>query len=618
MIPARLSVPTHMLPPPTGRVRILPDSVINKIAAGEVIERPASVVKELVENSLDAAAQRVEVEVEAGGRALIRVADDGSGMSRDDALLSLHRHATSKIRDDQDLFAISTLGFRGEAIPSIAEISRFEVLTGERGAVAGTRLIVDGGSIEACEDGPNPGGTEILVRRLFWNVPVRLKFLKAPPTESGHITDTVTRLALARPDVAFRLVSDGRTVLDLAAAPSLAARAAAVLGPDARGRVQDIDARSGDLRLLGLVSDPSLHRATAAGLYLYVNGRPVKDRTMTGAVLGAYKGVIPRGRYPVAVLFIELPTDRVDVNVHPAKAEVRFRDSGAIWGFFRARLTESFKKVERGIWETPEAAPQRPEPSTPPGPVPVTPGAQGSLRLPPRPGPSFATPPPRTLQSRAMDLAPPPAPPAQAVGPAQSKPDSRRFSDLQVLGQLDGTFLLCQQGHDLVVIDQHAAHERVVFEHLRTSTQERPPISQRLLLPELVEMDRATLTVLADRTDLLGSLGLEVAPWGEETLAVHAVPAGVDPGRIRRLLRDVADQLLSGAVPKAATDLRWQLASVCACHTAVRAGDRLSADEVRALFRQLDEVDFGYACPHGRPLMVRFPRVEVERWFHRD
>lgn len=614
---------------PTSRVRILSDSVINKIAAGEVVERPASVVKELVENALDAGARRISIDVEAGGRSLIRVCDDGFGMSRDDALLSLQRHATSKIRDEGDLFTVTSLGFRGEAIPSIAEISRFEVSTGEPGSTLGTRLIVDGGSIEACEDGPNPGGTEVVVRRLFWNVPVRLKFLKSPPTESGHITDVVTRLALGRIDVAFRLTSDGRTVLDVPLGGDLASRVEGLLGADCRGHLQAIDAVSGDLTLAGLVSDPSFHRATATGLYLYVNGRPVKDKTMTGAVLGAYKGVIPRGRYPVAVLFVGLPKDRVDVNVHPTKAEVRFREPGALWGFFRNRLTESFKKVQAGIWVTPEAIPQ----------VPASAASQGSLQLSPRPVASapWRPPPtpyesPRSVASRAMDQAPasglqPPSSPGVTVGGGSpgtrlsgrsDGSDYPRFSDLSLLGQLDGTFLLCQLGHDLIVLDQHAAHERVVFERLRKSSREHPPPSQRLLVPDLVDMDRSTLALLTDGADLLASLGVEVAAFGDDTLAVHAVPAGVDPGKVRRLLRDIADELLSGAAPKAVDELRWQLASVCACHTAVRAGDRLSPEEVRALFRQLDEIDFGFACPHGRPLMVRFPRPEVERWFHRD
>lgn len=655
------------------RIRILSDALINQIAAGEVVERPASVVKELVENSLDAGARRVEVELEAGGRALIRVSDDGHGMSRDDALLCFERHATSKITTTDDLFAVQTLGFRGEAIPSIAEISRFELRTGERGAEVGTEVIVDGGRIERCEDSPNPGGTEIRVRRLFFNTPVRLKFLKAPPTELGYVTDLVERLALSRPDVGFTLRADGRVVLDVPPGQDLHRRAFTILGKEAEANLRPLETTSGDLKLRGLVSAPTFHKASSASMALFVNGRVVKDKTMTGAVLGAYRGIVPRGRYPVCVLFLDVPSDRVDHNVHPAKAEVRFRDPQAIWGFFRARIQDLWRDESAGVFASPDARQassivQRPSSSTT-GSPPTTAAAridQATLRLGgPRPPPSAPTwswdgPPavvphdrveaPRpspTIPFSPRSAPPVPSPPGLAPteptgkdtdppghpreddrtgeGPPPLSPSSSfdapafagRFSELHPIGQYGGTFLLLQAGADLVVIDQHAAHERVVFEQLRRADRARPP-SQRLLLPDLVELDRASLHLLLDRTDLLGTLGLEVAAFGERTLAVHAVPAGIDPKKVRRLLKDVADELKAGAVPRSPDQLRDALASVCACHTAVRAGDRLQVEEVRALLRQLDQVDFGFACPHGRPIMARFERREVERWFVRD
>lgn len=626
----------------SARIHILSDSLINQIAAGEVIERPASVVKELIENSIDAGARRIEVELEAGGRASIRVTDDGVGMHRDDALLCFQRHATSKIRDTDDLFSVTTLGFRGEAIPSIAEISRFELRTGERGALTGTEVVLDGGHIERCDDVANPGGTEVRVRRLFFNTPVRLKFLKTPATELGYVTDLVERLALSRPDLGFRLLSDGRTILDAPPDQDPYTRCVLVFGREAAPHLRAIDTSSGDLRLRGWYSDPSFHKAASSSMALFVNGRAVKDKTMTGAVLGAYRGVIPRGRYPVCALFLDLPGDRVDHNVHPAKSEVRFRDPGAIWGFFRARLSEGWKDLGAGHWAEPEVrraddpssmAPIRfaqptqherptklasPEPRGPLGQLwdrsqpswtaPIVATAQADLVA------SHSAAPAETIARGETDETASPTTPAASPNGGLH---AARFVDLIPLGQYGGTFILCQQGADLVVIDQHAAHERVVFEDLRRA-QEGPPLSQRLLVPELVELDRAAVHLLADRADLLATLGLEVAEFGQQCLAVHALPAGVDIKKARRLLRDIADELRAGQLPRAPDQLRYQLASVCACHTAVRAGDRLSTEEIRGLFRELDRVDFSFACPHGRPIMVKFERREVERWFVRD
>jgi DNA mismatch repair protein MutL len=615
------------------RIRVLDDSVINKIAAGEVVERPASVVKELLENAIDAEASRVEVDVEGGGRTGITVSDDGIGMSRDDALLALRRHATSKIRSDADLFSVHTLGFRGEAIPSIASVSRLELLTGQPDQDAGTRIVVDGGQVGRVEDAPNPGGTEIKVGRLFFNTPVRAKFLKSPRTEMSHLTEAAHRIALACPHVAVKLRSDGRTLLDAPPSAELGPRVAAVLGRKAAAGMRPLQAVRGDLRLEGLISEPSLHRSAASGLYLYVNGRFVKDRTLVGAVLSAYRGIVPRGRYPLAVLFLDLPTERVDVNVHPTKVEVRFQQSGEIWRFVGASLNDAISGMGAG-GELPEA---RPEPSGP-----IWSGRAPRLPL------------GRSLASRAMDRAVPGSDPAggapdplgraaapsvhegkacsgraaswmdrldravergDAWGTGRARP---RFSELEFLGQFDRTFLLCQAGRELVVLDQHAAHERVIFERLRSSAG-RAPI-QRLLVPELLELDRDRTAAIAEVLPLLHGLGVEMSVFGEDTVALQGVPLGLAPARLRRAILDLAEEVLTGAgrERRVVEALRYEIAALVACHSAVRAQDSLSADEARTLLVQLDRIEHAFACPHGRPTVVRFPRDEVARWFVRD
>ncbi len=659
------------------RVRLLDDAVINQIAAGEVIERPASVIKELVENAVDAGATRVDVEVEKGGRALISVIDDGSGMSREDALMALERHATSKIRDAGDLFAIQSLGFRGEAVPSIAAVSRFELITGEEGDVAGTRIVVEGGRVETVEDAPNPGGTEIRVRRLFFNTPVRTRFLRSPRTEMAHVVEAVQRLALAAPSVAFRLVSDGRTVLDAPRAHDLRTRAAAIVGKKAAAGLIPLQAERGELRLEGLVSDPSLHRAANNALYLYVNGRFVKDRTLVGSVLSAYRGVIPRGRYPVVVLFLDLPPDRVDVNVHPTKVEVRFVDGSAVWRLVGAAVTDRLAAAMPGR-ESPDARPDASGPE----------GGPGTGGFGPVTGRGPLLPFGRSIASRAMDAAPPalddgPADPLgraaaddpdDAAGPGEGPGracggraatwldklrkatedgtawgggDRPRFAELRVLAQYDRTFLLCELGRgpgagargspfrgagraggrvagrdsQLVVLDQHAAHERVMFERLRARAGAGKARTQRLLVPELLELDRSRTTALAEEAGpLLAEIGVEVSAFGDDVVALQGVPAGISSKRVRRTVEDLASEILAGAgrERRVVDELRYEIAALLACHSAVRAGDVLSPDEIRTLLVQLDAIDHAFACPHGRPTLVRFARDEVARWFSRD
>ncbi|MEE2829951.1 MAG: DNA mismatch repair endonuclease MutL, partial [Myxococcota bacterium] len=504
------------------RVQLLSDALINKIAAGEVIERPASVVKELLENSVDAGATRVEIRVEDGGRSLISVLDDGLGMSRTDALMSLERHATSKLRNEGDLFRIDSLGFRGEALPSIAEVSRFELLTGTDGSEVGTRLVLDGGVWGEIEDAPNPGGTEIRVRRLFFNTPVRLKFLKTPRTEMHHVLDTVQRVALSRPNIALRLVSDGRAVIDVARDDTLLDRVRRVLGKAVSRGLHPITGARDNLRLEGLVSGPALHRSSRSSLFFFVNGRFVRDRTVVGALLAAYRDILPRGRYPVAVLFLDLPPEDVDVNVHPTKVEVRFRDSSEVWRFIGGTLSDFLE----GLVDGPEVQGELPGTaaaeavSRPAAPIIQGDGSEAPAPSPPPPSPwPLAAEPRRAfggqedLASRAMQRAVPgassaavasavasaepgpvlldplgagegpgplPVPPGrawpwaerlarrEAAGQAWGKGESRpRLSRGELRGRFAGRWILWEASDELLLVDPVAAHRRLLFSNLQ-------------------------------------------------------------------------------------------------------------------------------------------------------
>lgn len=534
-----------------GRIAVLPDSLINKIAAGEVIERPGSVIKELVENSLDAGAGRIDVYVEGGGRALLRVVDDGCGMGRDDARTCLERHATSKIRSDADLFAIDTLGFRGEAIPSIAEVSRFEVITGERGADAGTRIVVDGGVWERIEDAPNPGGTDIAVRRLFFNTPVRLKFLKAPRTELGHISAVVLRMALAHPEVAFRLEVDGKGVLDLPRADSLRERVRKALGKRTAEGMEALQAEDGPIRLEGLVGVPSLHRSGNGGLYLYVNGRAVKDRTLVGAVLAAYRGLLPPGRYPVVVLFLDLPPEDVDVNVHPTKVDVRFQRNREVFRFLGAALTDVLARADAG------------------------------------PAASLFP----TSRGRQLTLG--------AARPVPTQP-AEDLGALRAIGHYAGRWLLAQGGDRLVVVDAVAAHERVLYERLLADA---PVGTRRLLVPELLELEEAQVERLDSARDLLSGLGLEIASFGGDTLALHAGPRGAHPQRCRGAL-----------VALPARFDRTTAAAHFASWLALDPEEPLTDAEQRLLLSALRRCADPRRSPWGTPVLARFGPDEVARW----
>ncbi len=586
-----------------GRIRRLPDDLANQIAAGEVVERPSSIVKELVENALDANATRVTVDVDNGGTTLVRVSDDGDGMPPEDALLALERHATSKIARIDDLLALGTFGFRGEALPSIASVSRLLLRTRARGSAEGISVFVDGGGAARTEPAGGAVGTTIEVRDLFYNVPARRKFLKATGTESAHVGDVVLGAALARPDVTFVLTRDGRVVREYLRTGSRAERAAGAVSSEG---LVSCRASRGDIVIEAMLAPPERARAGATGLSILVNGRPVKDRFLARAVAQAYGSVLEGGRYPVGVVWLDVPPGVVDVNVHPQKAEVRFADGRAVFDAItrelHAGLARAFglpalganpyaghlrNALSAGALATSGGAPFAPGAERePPSRSEAHPGLFGAASL-------FATP-----GAPAPDL---------ALFATEGLYGSLRF-----VGQIKGTYLVCEGTDGLYVLDQHAAAERVTFDRLRLAHAERGVGMQRLLVPAIVELSASEVVLLEEHAEEIGRLGVEVRAISDASVAVHGVPDLLlrqDPSRI---VRDLAAELsrTAGRPFKGAVDL---VLATMACHGSVRAGDALGREEAEALLRALDRVDFAGHCPHGRPLIMRLAFSELER-----
>lgn len=597
-------------------IRILEDRVVNRIAAGEVVARPASALKELIENSLDAGAHDLRIALRAGGRSLLQVVDDGCGMDRNDATMCLERHATSKIREFEDLEEVRTLGFRGEALPSIAAVSRFELVTRPHDHDTATRVSVEGGRVGSVEAAGAPPGTRISVRSLFFNVPARRKFLRTVPTELGHCLEAVTRAALIRPDVDVEVTHDGRTALRAPRTIDRARRARALLGAHGRSLLA-AEFRSGDVEVEALVSPVGVHRGSARGSsYLYVNGRFVQDAVVRRAVTEAYRGIVPKGRYPVVVLEVRLPPSKVDVNVHPAKTEVRFRSARDVARLISDGLRTALES--HGIQRAPAIAPRpirsmregAPRPAPPPAPEPPRPSAL--------PAPDLLTrvpaqPPTPLLPPALAQESPPPVytPSAEGLLPVP------RFSDLRVVGQVARSWILTEGAGEIVIIDQHAAHERVTLHRLQQTALEGNRGGQRLLQPVLVEVPAGRAEALEAHLSLLEDFGLEVAPFGDRTFAVKQVPSelrGADPTRI---VLDLADDLADGGAGRPLQKLREKALATLACHGSVRAGQTLSPYEMRELLRALDQVDFS-VCAHGRPVCIRLSSTELERRFHRS
>jgi DNA mismatch repair protein MutL len=583
-----------------GIVRLLPPEVANQIAAGEVIERPASVVKELVENALDAGAARIAIRIEGGGADLVEVADDGCGMEPDDARLALERHATSKVRDASDLQAVRSFGFRGEALPSIASVSRLTLLT-SAGGEAGTEVRVEAGRLASAGPVAHPRGTTVRVEGLFHNAPARRKFLRSPGTEASHAIDHLIRLAAAHPAVAFRLTSGGRETFLWPAAAGLRERAAQILGPSEAAALLDVDRSEGRPRVRGLVSAPSLTRASTRDARLFVNDRPVRDRRLLHALQEGAATVVPRGRSPVAFLFLEVPAEEVDVNVHPAKSEVRFARPGALHDLVlravRQALTSSrpFATLGgRGLDLLPAGETETGSPGT---------------DLPPMAGPGVAEP----RDAFAVTAATRDARPAREEPAGPAIPLER----LTPLAQFRDTYILASAPDGLVIVDQHAAHERILYERLLADAAARRLERQRLLFPLLLEVSPAERQALEEARDLFEDLGFTLSGFGPGTLRVEEIPGMLKATAAEGLLRELLADFLDRTQGRAAGDLRHRIAATSACHAAVRAHEALPGPALDRLVRDLLEARSPMTCPHGRPTILRLPIERLEREFRR-
>ncbi|HEX7090409.1 MAG TPA: DNA mismatch repair endonuclease MutL [Longimicrobiales bacterium] len=591
------------------RIQILPDSLANQIAAGEVVERPASVLKELVENALDARATRIEVSLLNGGKTEIRVADDGSGMGREDALLSLDRHATSKISRPEDLQNIQTFGFRGEALPSIASVSRLVLETAEPGGV-GTRIRIVGGRIQAVEDCARQPGTTVVVRNLFFNVPARAKFLRTAATETRAAVEALTNLALSNLSVAFRLESNGRQLMELPPAPDLASRVAALWGDDVAARLVAVQERRGNVSVAGLVDRPDAALAGPRRVHFFVGGRPIRDRGLAIAAERAYATTIPQRARPSLLLYVELPPGAVDVNVHPTKAEVRFRDRFAVEAAVEAAVRAGLATLESAA--TLDSRPALPQLRTPrsswPEGAPRGPGFGGS--------PGAAAPDAGQLAFfvPAAGIAG-----AEAGGPAESaSPPAAMPAARPALWQVHDSYIIAETRSGLLIIDQHSAHERVLFEELMRRFADGGAEGQRLLFPLTLRLSPAEQALLDEIRPFLARAGFEIEAFGGRTMIVHAVPQPHPYFDPEKCLRDMLAELVAGSeLTRAARNQHERIAMTYACKAAIKAGQRLSEAEVQELFERLFATELPYHDVHGRPTIIRLSLQELERRFGR-
>ncbi|MGH9787683.1 MAG: DNA mismatch repair endonuclease MutL [Candidatus Acidiferrales bacterium] len=640
-------------------IRILPDDLVNKIAAGEVIERPASVVKELLENALDAGAKRVMVEVEAGGKRLIRVSDDGSGMSHDDALLAFERHATSKLKKVEDLLAIATLGFRGEALPSIASVARLVLETRPAGQAVGTRIEIHGGRMLAAKEVGCAPGTQVTVRTLFYNVPARRKFLRSETTELGHVASLVTHYALAHPEIHFTLKSGDHTVLDAPAVSTLPERAFQVLGRSGMEELIDLGeftaplpaARpdtwfqqepaepepAGVITLRGFVSRPQVQKASANTIYIFINRRFVRDRILLNALREAYRHILPARAYPMALLFLELPPHQVDVNVHPQKIEVRFRHQSFVHDFVHEGVRQALTAA-RPVARLP--VPQESfAPSRPAGP-PKQSWTGEERRAGWRASPSPRAPLPEAIPLAAdappvepLELAPERLPPQEqrlpfsvparpdsaGVAPPRSAalPSAADVTNLKPLGQIANSFIVAVNDAGLWLVDQHVAHERVLFEGHVRARHAGAVEGQRLLTPVVIELTPAQEALWERIHEELESNGFELDTVGPRAVAVKAAPAGIAAGGIERLLREIFDNVEREARQVSLEALRQQIAASVACHAAIKVNMPLTPDKMAWLLSALAETENPATCPHGRPIVLQYSLRDIQRAFKR-
>jgi DNA mismatch repair protein MutL len=582
-------------------IRQLPPNLINRIAAGEVVERPASVVKELVENAIDAGASRIDVVAHGGGLSLIRVTDDGSGMDRGDLVLAVERHATSKLKDD-DLSHILTLGFRGEALPSIAAVARLTIMSRARGADQAHEIAVDGGRKGELKPAAIGEGTRIEVRDLFYATPARLKFMKSERAESAAIADVVKRLALANPEIAFSLSTGDRATLRLDPCPPGLldhglARLGRILGEEFVTDALTVRAARGSAAVVGFAGLATLHRPNSLGQHLVVNGRPVRDKLLAGAVRGGYGDLVPNGRHPMLALFLTLPPDEVDVNVHPAKTELRFRDAQAVRALIVTALHEALGSAQhRATASLSEQALAR-----------MTRPAGVSMHN--RQAFGFA--------DRAQAPLAPISTPSAVAHVSADDDGAVAFPLGAARAQVHDTFIIAETENSLVIVDQHAAHERLVYERLKNAFANGGLSRQMLLIPEVVELDAEAAERLAGAAAELERLGLVVEAFGQSAVIVREVPALLGQGNLQGLMRDLADELAEGEGSLVVSERLDHVLSTMACHGSVRAGRRLNATEMNALLRDMEETPFSGQCNHGRPTYVELKLSDIEKLFQR-
>ena len=628
------------------KINVLPDEVANHIAAGEVIERPASVVKELVENSIDAGASQIDIEIGIGGKAYIRIKDNGHGMTRDNARLAFERHATSKISCTRDISAISTLGFRGEAIPSIASVSKMKLLTQTADSVVGTRIEIQGGEfVNILDSGASPG-TYIEVNDLFFKTPARLKFLKSPGTEMGYINGIISDQALAHPEIGFRVKNNGKEQLNLPAGNNLQQRIAGLFGREIVRELVEIHESAGSLEISGYIGLPSCNRANRNYQKVMVNGRPVRDKTIIHGIQQAYDTLVPKRRHPVVFLFITLPLQLVDVNVHPTKTEIRFVNSQSIHDLVVKSIRKTLgSALNQNSLPSFGSSPISPSPSPPSQEdVPFTsPGAfspghpESSQTVLPIEQKSGENP---TLTGGGDDNSRSSIPLGGDDGNSHSFSGVRRnfaapsslssehtlphpvmtghavFGRLRPIGQFDDTYILAQADEELFIIDQHAAHERIYYERYKAQFQEKDFEVQQLLFPVSLELSHREQAILEEHLDSLKEHGFELEPFGGTTYLLKAVPALLAKSDYKKLLYDIIDRFESDQNVTIEQKID-QVLMLMACHTAIRAHQRLQDSQIIALLKQMDELDLPYTCPHGRPTVIKISLDDLEKKFGR-
>jgi len=609
------------------RIKILPENIANKIAAGEVVERPASVVKELMENSLDAESTDITVEVRIGGKELIRVIDDGLGMTRDDAILALERHATSKIESVKDLETITTMGFRGEALPSIASISHLEIITRQRDSMEGTKIKVEGGVTRNVERTGCPVGTRISVANLFYNVPARRKFLKTTATELSHIIRHVTWAGLANPQVAFKLIHNNNTVIEARRCNTVLERIHTLYGREFAGSIMEFMHDFDTIKLHAFIGKPEFTKANRDNQLFFLNRRPIRNK-MLGAALGeAFRAVVPRGRYPVAILFLEIDPQMIDVNVHPAKTEVRFRNQRNIYNEVAHGLLLAMRQEEympRMSIQTPDASPPadiqpRTGQSTPSHPrkaeieASVTEFLDRQSRR-----PKLDSAPPRTFQRETREF--PKRIERQPIIQRPIEPIALPLMDvdnIQIKTRLFNTYIVAEAGDEVLFIDQHIAEEKVIYEKLRRQMEEQGVPSQGLLLPITIELTPAQAASIDSALEILPRMGFALEPFGGRTMVVKAVPSIMQRGDVRQIVTDLIDQIAESPDKQDKLKLQDEILILTACHSSVQAGDELSDAEVLNLLKELFKSEPPYLCPHGRPIIIRMYRTELEEKFQR-